>query len=291
VVDVEYEKNNFPFLIQTVCSFLLVCILTAMLAGCAGMQESAKPVTVPEIRPGFLLGYLPQNALPNSQALLPPPPAMGSTASTLDKEISRKSAALRGTPRWRLAVSDADLQFPHAASTFSCALDAPVTQEHTPHLYQLLRRMLTDAGLSTYAAKIHYKRPRPFLVNKEPICTPNEKAALAKDGSYPSGHTAIGWAWALTLTEVAPEHTDALLARGLAFGRSRIVCNVHWYSDVLQGRVMGAAIVARLNAEPAFRKDVEAARKELTAERTQHLKPARDCAVEAAALKQHIPVP
>jgi len=270
---------------------LFVMIFSVITAGCASMQEKEKPATVPEIRPGFLMGYLPQDALPNSQALLPPPPTNGSTASALDEEISRKSAALRGTPRWMLAASDADLLFPQAAETFSCSLGSPITEEHTPHLYQLLRRTLTDAGLSTYAAKNHYQRPRPFVVNKEPICTPNERAVLEKDGSYPSGHATIGWAWALVLSEIAPDQTDALLARGLAFGRSRIVCNVHWYSDVLQGRVMGAGIVARLNAEPAFRADVEAARGELAAERAQNLKPMHDCAAEAAALAQQAPVP
>ena len=154
----------------------------------------------------------------------------------------------------------------------------------TPHLYQLLRRTLTDAGLSTYSAKDHYKRTRPFVASKEPICTPAEQAAIEKDGSYPSGHTAIGWTWALLLTEIAPERTGAILARGVAYGESRNVCNVHWHSDVVQGRVIGAGVAARLHAEPAFRADLEAAKSELAAVRAQGAKPSRDCAAEAAAL-------
>jgi hypothetical protein len=65
----------------------------------------------------------------------------------------------------------------------------------------LLRRTLTDAGLATYKAKDTYQRTRPFVVFKVPRCTRADDALLAKDGSYPSGHTAIGWAWALVLTE------------------------------------------------------------------------------------------
>ena len=76
---------------------------------------------------------------------------------------------------------------------------------------------------------------------------------MSKSGSYPSGHTAIGWAWALVLCEIAPEQTEAILARGRAFGESRMVCNVHWQSDVIEGRFMGASVVARLHAEPQFR--------------------------------------
>jgi len=196
----------------------------------------------------------------------------------------RQSLALHGTPRWKLAAEDANLMFPKAAGTFSCALDAPITEEKTPHLYMLLRRTLADAGLSTYTAKNHYKRTRPFVVNKQPTCTPDEEEHLKKDGSYPSGHTALGWAWALILTEIAPDRTDAILARGRAFGESRVVCNVHWHSDVIEGRFMGAAAVARLHADPAFRAELEAAKAELATVRAKGLKPSRDCDAEAKAL-------
>ena len=265
---------------------LLVLVCTVIIAGCASFERQGKPAAVPEIHPGILAGYLQPEALPNSLALIPPPPAKGSAALALDEEVSRKSLALRGTPRWNLAAEDANLMFPRAASTFSCALDAPITEQDTPHLYMLLRRTLADAGLSTYTAKNHYQRTRPFMVNKEPTCTPDEEEHLMKDGSYPSGHTAIGWAWALILCEIAPERADAILARGRAFGESRNICNVHWHSDVVEGRFMGAAAVARLHADPAFRAELEAAKAELAAVRAKGLKPTRDCQTEADALAQ-----
>jgi acid phosphatase (class A) len=255
-----------------------------IMAGCAGVNGRNKPAAVAEIRPGLLVGYLSTKEHPNSLVLLPPPPAAGSAALALDEEISRRSFALRDTPRWLLAGSDADLHFPHAAGTFSCALNAPITEEDTPYLYLLLRRTLTDVGLSTYATKNHYQRSRPFFWNQEPLCTPNDRARLEKDGSYPSGHTAAGWGWALILSEISPDQTDAILARGLAFGESRNVCNVHWHSDVVQGRVVAAGAVARLHTVPAFRADLEAARAELAAVRNKGLKPTRDCSAEAAAL-------
>jgi acid phosphatase (class A) len=101
------------------------------------------------------------------------------------------------------------------------------------------------------------------MVNNTPICTPEEEDGLRKDGSYPSGHTAIGWAWALILAEVFPEQTDAILERGKEFGVSRNVCNVHWYSDVVAGRMMGAATVAKLHANKQFMIDLEVAKQEL----------------------------
>lgn len=264
----------------------LVCI--AVVAGCAGLEGQGKPAAIPEIHPGILAGYLQPETLPNSLALLPPPPAEGSAAFAVDEEVSRKSFALRGTPRWDLAAKDAELMFPEAAGTFTCALGIPITEIGTPHLYMLLRRTLADAGLSTYTAKNKYRRKRPFMVNKAPMCTPDEEEHLKKDGSYPSGHTAIGWAWALILAEIAPERGDEILARGRAFGESRNICNVHWHSDVVEGRFMGAAAVARLHADPGFRAEIEAAKAEYEVARDKGFKPTRDCQAESDALAVHL---
>lgn len=76
------------------CSFLLVLTCAVIIAGCASYTERVKPTAVPEIRPGVLVGYLPPQTLPNSLALLPPPPAAGSVAFALDEEYSRRSFAL-----------------------------------------------------------------------------------------------------------------------------------------------------------------------------------------------------
>jgi len=267
---------------------LFVLLAIAITAGCASTKQQSGPMAVPEIHPGILAGYLDPETLPNSLALIPPPPAAGSAALAHDEAVSRRSLVLRGTPRWDLAANDAELMFPEAAGTFSCALDIAITEKDTPHLYMLLRRTLADAGLSTYTAKNNYQRQRPFMVNQAPICTPDEEALLRKDGSYPSGHTAIGWAWALILTEIAPDRADAILARGRAFGESRIVCNVHWHSDVLEGRFMGAAAVARLHADPAFQADLESAKTEYANAQAKGDAPLRDCQAETEALENDL---
>ena len=259
---------------------LAVLAYAALSTGCASSCRLNQPVAVPEIRPGILAGYLPPTSLPNSLALISPPPAAGSAALAKDEEASRKGVASRGTPRWTLAIEDANLR--QAAGTFSCAVNAPVTEQETPRLYMLIRRASTDAGRSTFGAKDYYSRPRPFMVNNEPICTPEDEGFLRASGSYPSGHSAIGWAWALILTEIAPERTDAILARGRAIGESRVICNAHWQSDVVEGRFMGAGTVARLHADAAFRADLEAAKAEFGALRAKGLKPRRDCAAVAA---------
>jgi acid phosphatase (class A) len=261
---------------------MLVCVF--LYAGCASSFELNQSAFMPEIRTGNLTGYLRPELLPDSLALLPPPPTANSAAFAYDEEISRKSLSLRGTPRWKLAYEDANLTFPQAAGTFSCALNAPITEHDTPHLYRLLRKTLADAGASTGKAKKQYGRTRPFVVNKEPTCSPDDDKYLTLSGSYPSGHSTVGWAWALILSEISPEQIDAILARGWAVGESRVVCNVHWQNDVIAGRVMGAGVVARLHADPTFRADLEAAKVELAAVRAKGLKPQRDCTAETAAM-------
>jgi acid phosphatase (class A) len=261
--------------------------LAAFVAGCSARSAPAPAAQGPEsipLPPGFLPGYLPAGALPNSLTLVPAPPAPGSATQARDDEAAKAAVAHAGGPRWTQAIEDADLHFPKAAETYSCALGVRITEADTPHLYTLLRRTLVDVGLSTYPTKTKYQRGRPFMVSGGPICTPGDEAALRKDGSYPSGHSAIGWGWALILTEASPAQTDAILTRGRAFGQSRVACNVHWLSDVEEGRVMASATVARLHDDAAFKADLAAARAEIDAARAKGLGPTRDCAKEAAQL-------
>ena len=242
---------------------------------------------MPEIRPGsgYLIGYLQRKDLPDSLKLISPPPVPGSAAAAADEAAYRAGRAFKGSPRWTLAAEDTNLKFPKAADVFSCALDLQISQEQTPHLNMLLRRTLADAGLSTYAAKDHYKRVRPFVAIKEATCAPAEEPSVIKDPSYPSGHAAVGWAWSLVLTELAPERADLLLARGHAFGQSRMICGVHWQSDVDAGRQVGAAAVARLQSDSEFRAQMTAARAEIGSARARGLKATRNCQTENAALK------
>lgn len=272
------ERFNDRFHVPVV----LACVM--FVAGCTASVPPQKRGTMPDLWPGSVAGYLTKEEAPDSLTLVPAPPAAGSAALAADEEANRRGLALRGSPRFAQATEDANLTFPRAAGAFSCALNGPVTEADTPHLYLLLRRVLSDAGYSTSRAKNEYKRQRPFLMNKEPTCTPADEAELAKQGSYPSGHSAAGWAWALVLAELAPDRADAILVRGRAFGQSRVVCNVHWQADVNEGRIMGAATVARLHADPAFAADLEATKKELAAVRAKALAPVRDCRAEADAL-------
>lgn len=255
--------------------FLAACLATIALPSVA-----AEPAA-----PRLGTGYLKSGPLPDSFA--PTPPAPGSAALARDEEGAKAALTLRGSPRWTLATADADLLSPKATATFSCTLGVAIGPDTTPRLDRLLRRTIADFGMSTSAIKHRYARPRPFMVNGQPTCTPDWEPVLRKDGSYPSGHSAIGYGWGLVLAELRPDIAPALVARGRAFGDSRRVCNVHWLSDIEEGRLAATVVFARLNADRTFQKDMKAARKDIARAKARPT----GCDSEAAALTQGVTQP
>jgi len=272
-------KANFSIHMNILMAIIQITCFTVIQSWAAGDGKQIK-----EIMPGMLEGYLTREEQLDSKKFVLPAPATDSARQTADTAWADNMQILRGTPRWDLAINDADLVFPSPADIFSCALGIPVSEEDTPALYLLLRRTLTDIGLAPYSAKNAYQRERPFMVRGESVCTPKDEKALRKDGSYPSGHTAIGWGWALILTELAPDRAEELLARGRSFGESRNVCNAHWYSDVVAGRLVGAAAVAKLHTKEEFLSAMDAAGEEIERRRREGKSPEKDCVVEAEAL-------
>ena len=254
----------------------------AMLTGGAVLAQQAAPAKPAVSR--LAKGYLPPAPIPDIVTISPAPPAAGSATEARDLDAARAAVALRGGPRWTLAQRDADLFGPAATGALSCAAGVAIVPATTPRLDTLLRRSATDLGLSGYAIKRSYQRARPFMANGAPSCTPDWEPMLRKDGSYPSGHSAIGYGWSLILAQLLPQRAAILVARGRAFGDSRRVCNVHWLSDVEEGRISAAMTVARLNAERGFRKDFAAARRELRRNLRKGAATPADCAAEAQAL-------
>lgn len=261
----------------------LTVSLTGLLwSGLVLAEEAATKITDPHFK--LATGYLNPADLPLRLALLGAPPKPDSAALARDEEARRAALALRGTAREALAATDAELSFPGPANTFSCAMGTQISEKTTPHLYTLMQRTLTDAGGSTYAGKNAYNRTRPFVVHDEGTCRKDMEPLLRTDGSWPSGHSAAGWAWGLILAEVNPARATELMTRGLAYGQSRVICNAHWQSDVDAGRIMGAATVASLHSNPAFLKDLAAAKEEIQTAQKAGNTPTENCAAEGVAL-------
>lgn len=259
-----------------------------LLAGCAAAYAAPDTTTAasqspPADRATFDIGpaYI-GGPLPGGEVLVGPPPGEGSEALARDRAANAAALALAGSARFALSARDADLgpgAVPHA---FACAAGVAISDASTPAIARLLRRATADFATSTSGVKALHMRARPFTVNGRATCTAEAETALRGNGSYPSGHAAIGYGDALVLAAVFPDRAAALVRRGAQHGDSRRVCNVHWLSDVEAGQKVAAATFARLQSVPAFRDDLATAQVEAST-----ALPAPDsaaCALEAVTL-------
>jgi acid phosphatase (class A) len=240
---------------------LIAVTVAASLVAASALGQAAKA-------PAFK-GYLADP--PQTMRLLSAPPAAGSVRQADDEAIFKATRSLQGQSRWTQATTDADLG--PGPSLFACAIGQGLTRAQAPTLFALFWRVAIDARAVVDPPKDHYARPRPYLAADSAICVPKDES-LAKSPSYPSGHSTLSWAWGLILAELAPDRATDILMRARSIGESRVVCGVHYASDVDAGRTNGAALVAALHGDPAFRADLEKARAELAAARqTPHVGP------------------
>lgn len=255
---------------------LLLCV-----AACAALVfsigASAQP---PRARAN---GYLGADGVPDFRTFLAPPPAAGSPLEAADVAVYRATRALKDTPRWRLAASDAEGSPAALLRDFSCGLGVSATPADAPATARVLARAGADLGPLIGPPKDLFGRPRPFVA--EPLATCVAGDNLAASGSYPSGHAAVGWLHALVLAELAPSRSAEILARGRTYGESRVVCGMHWVSDIEAGRTVATALFAALHGAPEYAADVAAARAELAALQEKTDAPnAAQCATEQQTL-------
>lgn len=207
--------------------------------------------------------FLSLEQVPNSLEILPAPPAFGSEFFKQDSLWYEWGKTQRSSVRGEQARRDAVLWNEALGLAFSEAFGMPLTKENTPEILTLIINMTQDAGdLSTRLAKKHYQRVRPFIYFNEHTCFPEDEEGLSGNGSYPSGHTAIGWAVSLVLAEINPARQNEILKRGYEIGESRVICGYHYRSDVDAARITASAVVARLHADKAFTAQLKKAKKE-----------------------------
>ena len=236
-----------------------------------------------------LKGYVPSAEVPDSFRILPPAPSGTSATRQADIAAYRETRRLRGGERWRLAASDAVITPFALLDDESCALGVRLDHTNAPALVELLTRVERDTSHIVNGAKDQFRQERPFVVLGGPICTEADRSQTAKSYAYPSGHTTYGWATGLILAELAPDRATPILARARAYGESRVVCGVHWASDVEEGRTNASILLAALHAQPQFQADLAAAKREVADARAGRAPAASapyapvQCAADAAA--------
>ena len=195
----------------------------------------------------------------DATVFVPPPPQAGGALELAERAVVRGPWTAE---RRRQALEDNAVD-PFAA--FDSVLGPNFTRANFPATYAVLDRAGRAAGFAGDPVKFVYRRPRPFVSDSAITpCIPDD-ARLRASYSYPTGHGALGFGWALVLAELVPSRADAIIDRGRDFGWSRIVCGVHYPSDLSAAHVVASAAIARLHADPDFQREFAAARAELAA--------------------------
>lgn len=201
--------------------------------------------------------------MPNAVYFLPAPPDTASAAFQYDKAQYRWGKEQRkDSTRLAIAVNDAIWSIDNICKIYSGVLGFEISEQNAPAIYRMLTLGLLTTDQAGKLPKNHYMRTRPYVFYNEPTIYPSDEAWLRTNGSYPSGHTILGWSAALLLTEMAPDKADTIMARGYMYGQSRVIAGYHWQSDVDAARLVASAAVARLHADKRFIKLMKKARRE-----------------------------
>jgi len=238
-----------------------ILVLAALLAltACASAPATTPPAAV---APSVVHPATPARnpaVQVDATVFIPAPPQTGGALELAERAIVRGP----WTEARRAQALEDNAIDPFAA--FDSVLGPEFNGAALPATLAVLTRAGRAAGFAGDPVKYVHRRPRPFVTDGSITpCIPDEPA-LRASFSYPSGHAALGFAWALALAELIPSRTDAIIDRGRDFTWSRVVCGVHYPSDVEAGRTVAAAAIARLHADPDFQREFAAARAELAA--------------------------
>jgi acid phosphatase (class A) len=202
--------------------------------------------------------------------VLGPPPAPGSAADKADRAAFARTEAGIGAPAWKAAQAQVFPSSPEVRAQISCALGRSLSDKGTPATLRLLSRQNSDLKVAVDAGKDFYKRNRPYVgASQSQTCDVRTLGSIggatggALSYSWPSGHAAQGRLTALTLSAAEPARRQALMRWGDELGANRLVCRVHWASDVAAGRRLADALFVKLETAPAWRADLAAAKAEL----------------------------
>ena len=229
-------------------------------------------------------GFLGNNEL-SYLSIIPPYPVLQSLWDEVDATVVRQWQRSADSARWQLAKADADVSYDRFSEAFGSKIDAATA----PLLVHLLNRVEADFSSMIGSAKKSYNRPRPFQrFQMTRVCgfdpAPLAEASPKRGDSYPSGHATFGWSVALVLAEVAPERAQVILDRGREYGESRIVCAMHYPSDVHAGELLSSAVVSRLQAIQEFKRELGCAQEE----RAVALKVREQLGSECSSLKREL---
>jgi acid phosphatase (class A) len=189
--------------------------------------------------------------------LIPDPPAVDSAANRAELADLHRIEAARTPAQVATAKADEDEEDIFA---FKTVLGAGFNPDALPITAELGVHVKNEQSVAGGALKAVFARPYQTDKTLHPVCALTDAA-----NSYPSGHALTGYLEGLTLAEIVPEKRPQILARADDFARNRLVCGVHYPSDVEASRRVAYAVFGYMMATPRFQRDLAAAKAETRA--------------------------
>jgi len=189
--------------------------------------------------------------------LLPPPPDEATTQ--LELVELRAIAARTGAEHKAFATRDAKDETP---DIFNGAIGFDIAT--TPQTKKLLQMVVDEEDGDSKQAKAYFHRIRPYVADTSlQTCEPKKEGKPAN--SYPSGHASLSFSMGVVLAQLLPKKSQAILARSNEYAENRLVCGVHYRSDIVAGQQFGTVLAIRLMENPVFQAQMHAASAELSA--------------------------
>lgn len=191
-------------------------------------------------------------------ARLVPPPPVPDSAQAKDELAEIHAIHDRSSEQEiEAARKDADDEKP---DMFNAAIGFDIAT--LPQTAKLLEMVIEEEDTATKAAKKYFHRDRPWVVDTTiATCTPKPPGPARN--SYPSGHSSVGFAMGVMLADLMPEKSQAILARASEFAEHRLVCGVHFRSDIVAGQQYGTILAVMLMQNPIVQSQMTKAAAEL----------------------------
>jgi acid phosphatase (class A) len=236
--------------------FSLSCLIAFVPAVLVAQQSPAPTPATPATRPPRTAYYI-DPTLVDLTALLPAPPAVDSAANNADLADVHRVEQARTPVQAAAAKADEDEE---DLFVYKNVFGPGFNAEALPITAALNAHIKNEQSVVGNILKKTFQRPRPYQIDStlHPVC----KVETTHD-SYPSGHGLTGYISAFVLAEIAPEKKEEILARADEYAHNRVVCGVHYQSDVEASRKASYIVVGYMMATPRFQKELEQVREEM----------------------------
>ena len=211
-------------------------------------------------------GFLKPSEMYDPAHFLPPPPEEGSPRAMAELAETKKLLA-EATPAQRAAAASDDGN--ENGTIFAVVLGPAWDLAKLPATAKVINEVTASEGPFSDVAKNEFHRRRPWIVDSTiQTCAPHRPSQDMQ--SYPSGHTTVGYGMGVVLANLMPNHAQAILGRSAQFAENRLICGMHFRSDIVAGQQFGTIMAIRLMQNPQFQADMAAAKAEL---QVAHLAP------------------